>query len=126
MIKVIVRPAQAGQFTATAAGLKITSRTPLFSMARKLIESGLADHGTELQMMWFGADTAAMIGKAGALAKLTVEEGERLPTIRRWKAHSFAAVSSGNRFSGEAATPIAGKGSRALLHGSARYEPAFL
>ena len=119
MITVIVRAATAGKYSAAAVGLEVTSRTPLFSMARKLIEAGLAADDTKLEMVWFSTDTAAMTGKAGALANLTIEEGDRPPTVRRWKAYSFADVSPRNRFSGEPATPIAGKGSRALLHRTA-------
>ena len=119
MITIIVLTAKPGKFTATAAGLQETSRTPLFSMARKLIASGLADQDTDLEMVWAGSNSVAMTGKAGALAKLTVREDEKeSPRIALWKAHSFRAVSPRNRFSGGAATPIAGKTSLALQHGS--------
>ena len=100
--------------------MEITSRTPLFSIARKLIGAGLADEDTELEMIWAGSISVAMRGRAGMLAKLTVREDEKeSPRIALWKPHSFRAVSPRNRFSGEPATPIAETVLPALLHGTA-------
>ena len=109
MTKVMVGAAKAGKFTAAAVGLEVVSRTPFFSMARKLLADGLANHETELEMVWFGSSTVAMTGKAGALAKLTVrEDDQRGPRVARWKAPSFGAVSPRNRSSDGVAGCVAG------------------
>ena len=111
MINVIIRTRSGAKYRATGAGLEVTSRTPLFSMARKLIEAGLADQDTELEMIWAGSISVAMRGRAGMLAKLTVREDEKeSPRIALWKPHSFRAVCPRNRFSDEAATPYSGEG----------------
>jgi len=53
-------------------------RTPLLSMARKLLEAGI-DPETELRLTHRGAATVAMRAKLGDAAKLTVVEDDRGP-----------------------------------------------
>jgi Fe2+ transport system protein FeoA len=49
------------------------TRTPLLTMARKLLEAG-TDPNTELRLVHRGAQTVAMRVKLGDAAKLTVDE----------------------------------------------------
>jgi Fe2+ transport system protein FeoA len=58
------------------------TRTPLLTMARKLLEAG-TDPNTELRLVHRGAQTVAMRVKVGDAAKLTVTKTERAARASR-------------------------------------------
>jgi hypothetical protein len=68
-------PGRPGRWNADCGAHHLTAvRTPLLSMARKLLEAGY-DPETELRMTHRGAKTIAMRVKLGDAAKLTVTDG---------------------------------------------------
>lgn len=65
-----------GRYNATCGAVFIGStRTPLLSMARRLLDLGL-DPNTELRMQHRGNEIVAMQVRIGDAAKLTVSENE--------------------------------------------------
>jgi hypothetical protein len=83
-----------GRFRAVLAGtgeLQVgSSRQPFMDAARVLIENG-RDPGAVLVMKHAGTDAVALWARLGTAAQLTVEEGDRIPRFRRWKALLDAA-----------------------------------
>jgi hypothetical protein len=70
-------PGRPGRWNADCGAHHVHSvRTPLLSMARKLLEAGF-DPEIELRMTHRGAKTVAMRVKIGDAAKLTVVENDR-------------------------------------------------
>lgn len=65
------------------------STQPLLDAARVLLADGV-EPSTRIVMRHAGSMVDALISTIGAAAKLTVEEGERAPTFRPWKAGPHA------------------------------------
>lgn len=91
-----------GQFEARlkerTVRLICTSREPLLDAARLLLAEG-ADAADTIVMRHAGTVFDAMSGQIGALARLTVEEGEKIgPRFRCWKAFSRCDVQAPMRF----------------------------
>lgn len=62
----------------------IVSPTPFFDAARALIAMG-RDPAARYVMRYRGSDAVVFSSTLGEAAKLTVEEGERRPVIRKYK-----------------------------------------
>jgi hypothetical protein len=70
-------PGRPGRWNADCGAHHVHSvRTPLLSMARKLVEADV-DPGVELRVIHRGCPVVAMLVKLGDAAKLTVIENER-------------------------------------------------
>jgi len=86
--------ASPSRFRAVLAGtgeLQVeSSRQPFMDAARVLIENG-RDPGAVLVMKHAGTDAVALRARLGTAARLTVEEGDRIPRFRCWKASPHAA-----------------------------------
>ena len=82
------------------------STQPMLDAARVLLAEG-SDPATRLVMRHAGSSTDALTGTVGAAAKLTIEEGDRLPYLRRWRPSPHAAETPGIAPSNIRATPIA-------------------
>jgi hypothetical protein len=80
-------------FDSAVDGRTIITRStqPLLDGARALIAEGV-DPARRIVMRHAGSDVDALRSTVGAAAKLTLEEGERLPTLRPWKPSPHAAV----------------------------------
>jgi len=86
-------------------GRLVVSRTtqPLLDACRVLLGEGV-DPATRMVLRHAGQDYDALRSTVGAAARLTIEEGERPPTFRRWKPSPHAAVTPSVRQTEEAAT----------------------
>ena len=93
-LTITVQPIGAGKFEVRHAGRVLIRRTatPFCDGARALLAEGFPP-GSILAMKHLGEADYALRGKLGAVAKLTVEEGNRGPRFVRWKAHPRAALS---------------------------------
>ena len=67
------------------------SSTPFCDGARVLLAEA-CDPAARLVMRNDGSTVDALIAKVGVAAKLTVEEGDRVPQVRRWKPSPHADV----------------------------------
>jgi hypothetical protein len=86
--------------------LVASSRTPFCDAARVLVAEGF-DPATRIAMRHAGSATDALTATVGGAAQLTVEEGDRLPHLRRWRPSPHAAETPGIAPSNIRATPIA-------------------
>jgi hypothetical protein len=75
-MEVIVTEAANGRYKAVCGDIEINARTPLFSMARKLMAAGV-DPDTMLTMRRPGGKTWDLRCPLGAAAKLTVIEPDK-------------------------------------------------
>jgi hypothetical protein len=84
-------PGRPGRWNADCGAHHVTAvRTPLLSMARKLLEAGY-DPALELRMTHRGAKTISMRVKLGDAAKLTVVENDRVsPRFGKYHVNPFA------------------------------------
>ena len=107
-ITFVVEPAvgRPGYFAASLDGVGLCiSREPLLSAARELIRHG-APPDTILAMRHAGSDHDALRGQLGALAKLTVQDGQDgAPRLRRWRPSPYGGVPSPMRFAPAAPQP---------------------
>jgi hypothetical protein len=80
-------------FDGAVDGREIVTRStqPLLDGARALLAEGI-DPRTRIVMRHTGSDTDALRSTVGAAAGLTVEEGESVPRVKRWKPSPFGAV----------------------------------
>jgi hypothetical protein len=84
-------PGRPGRWNADCGAHHVTAvRTPLLSMARKLLEAGY-DPELELRMTHRGAKTISMRVKLRDAAKLTVVESDRVsPRFGKYHVNPFA------------------------------------
>jgi Fe2+ transport system protein FeoA len=91
MVLVEPTPGRPGRYDAACGAFHVKAvRTPLLSMARRLIDAGF-DPETELRMQHRGNATTSMRVKIGDAAKLTVREDSRVsPRFEKYHANPFA------------------------------------
>jgi hypothetical protein len=106
---IVVEPVgHRGRFQARLDGrvLVASSRTPFCDTARVLLADGV-DPAARIVMRHACSSTDALTSTVGGAAKLTVEEGDRVPYFRRWKPLSRAAEGPGFAPNQFPATPLA-------------------
>jgi hypothetical protein len=106
---IVVEPVgHRGRFQARLDGgvLVASSRTPFCDAARALLAEGV-DPATRIMMRHAGSATDALTATVAVAAKLTVEDGDRVPYFRRWRPSPRAAQVPGIAPNNLLATPVA-------------------
>jgi hypothetical protein len=106
---IVVEPVgRRGRFRAKLDGgvLVTSSRTPFCDAARVLLAEGV-DPTARILMRHAGAFADALTSTVAGAAKLTIEEGDRVPYFRRWRPLSRAAERRGIAPHQFPATPLA-------------------
>lgn len=91
MLRIIVDGDRYNRFQAVLEGIPLLPRrsaTPLFTAARRLLESGTAPE-TRLAMRHAGARFDAMVMSVGEAAGLTVGEGHHAPRFLPYREFAF-------------------------------------
>lgn len=90
-MNITISPMGRGRFDARLGDRHLcTSTTPFFDAARVLASEGV-DGGEPLTMTHAGSETICLRSTVRAAARLTVEDGARGPSIRRYKPFVRAA-----------------------------------
>jgi hypothetical protein len=88
MITIVVSSANADYFYATIDGKVVCkSRTPFLTAARYLLAHGTHSRSKIRMVHANNLEEISLLSTVGAAAKLTVEEGDKPPRFRPWRAY---------------------------------------